>query len=289
MSDLHVRERHLAGNNGGHAMYILPGWLGWSKDQHQPLLPVLARDSTVMGLDYFGPVFNPTNVIHEVAHTVRSAVKNNWLVHLFGTSLGGIVAAMAVATMPPELSKHVSITMVDSPSGADSLKQLPKLAAPAVVRTMKNPPAWMDSRPGNAVFKRVFCGGMPVTASIEIPEGFDPAMYRTDVLQAAWRGQQGFSPRLAFSELAFMASLGGGDGPLAQACKQLRNNGVDRRITYIACMGDNQVVRQPLAMRDYADWLPNMMAVSAYTADHADYAQSAVTWRRLLEREVPIV
>lgn len=282
----HVREQYLAGSGHNTAMFVLPGWLGWSKGQHERLLPVLSRSANVFGLDYVGPRFDAASVIREVAETVNASVHHGWVVHLFGTSLGGIVAAMAVAKLGDRLSptqfEQIHITMVDSPSGADSLKQLPAWATQPVLRWLTDPPAWLDSRPVDYAFQRAFCGGMPEDAPIEFPADADKAWYRTDALEAAWRGQQGFKPRLALSELAFMTGVGGLSGGLARACNTLYNRGIAARTTYIACMGDNQVVRQPLARDFYARHLRVARMVNVRTFDHADYLQSAPSWQRVL-------
>lgn len=283
-----IVETRMAGSNNEQEMLVLPGWLGHAAQQHLPLLLALSRNHEVFGLDYVGPHFNPTAVIREVANSIIASIHSGRRVHLFGTSVGGIIAAMAVATLRDRLLYssfgQISMTLVDSPSGAESLKQLPARLAPMVAMRFAALPLWLNRSVPDATFRRIFCNGMPKNAPIEVPPGMNPELYRADVRSAAYDGQQGFEPTLALGQLAFMAGVGGPSGTLARACAVLADRGVSPRITYVACMGDNEVVRQPLAMRFYVDHLPNMQVLPVYTGGHSNYAQSQCSWNAALQQ-----
>ncbi|MFZ1258317.1 MAG: alpha/beta hydrolase [Candidatus Saccharimonas sp.] len=270
---------------------VMPGWLGYAKSQYLPVLPALP-EGTVLGVDYTGTHFRPASIAESVANACIAKAMRNEPVVLVGSSLGAMVTVFTMEQMvglAPELRSRISAVLIDPPSGAESLKAVPSWAT-SLVPQLRRLPQWLNGPWGRRQFAKAFCQGLARNAIIELPPGkrtLQQAMeYNEDVRRQAREAQQGFTPTLAFSELAWMARVGR-DGSLQRALQAIDGQ---FNITYLACIGseqtgENEVVRHPLAGQFYRQYLPSARHL-LHPTNHINYLEFAPTWCDFLSQVV---
>ena len=291
---LRTRERSYSAINlhvasSGTHIVLLPGWLGWSKLQYAPLMPLFSSVGPVTGIDYEGPYFCADHIAKGVAKGVAAKVGRGERVMLFGSSLGAMLSVFILEQLMllNVDTSMVSAVLIDPPSGATSLKAVPNLSAPVVAK-LEHLPTWLNSGLANASFQKAFCGGVALDAPIQVPRNraADADAYRAEVQQRCWEGQQGFTPTLSFGELAWMTRVGR-DGSLVRALRAINGR---FSVIHVACTGspetgENAVVLNPLAQSFYQKHLSGARFLVLDT-NHTNYEEFAPKWRRFLRNEV---
>ena len=277
-----------AARSGTHIV-LLPGWLGWSKLQYAPFMSLFSSVGPVTGIDYDGPHFCADQIAKGVAKGVATKVRRGERVMLFGSSLGAMLSVFVLEQLIllNVDTSMVSAVLIDPPSGATSLKAVPNLPAPLVAK-LEHLPTWLNGGFTNSFFQKAFCSGSAPDAPIPVPRNraADADVYRAEVQQRCWEGQQGFTPTLSFGELAWMTRVGR-DGSLARALRAINGK---FSVTHVACTGspetgENAVVSNPLAQSFYRKHLADARLLVLDT-NHTNYEEFAPKWRTFLRNEV---
>ena len=277
-----------AARSGTHIV-LLPGWLGWSKLQYAPFMSLFSSVGPVTGIDYDGPHFCADQIAKGVAKGVATKVRRGERVMLFGSSLGAMLSVFVLEQLIllNVDTSMVSAVLIDPPSGATSLKAVPNLSAPLVAK-LEHLPTWLNGGFTNSFFQKAFCSGSAPDAPIQVPRNraADADVYRAEVQQRCWEGQQGFTPTLSFGELAWMTRVGR-DGSLARALRAINGK---FSVTHVACTGspetgENAVVSNPLAQSFYRKYLADARLLVLDT-NHTNYEEFAPKWRTFLRNEV---
>lgn len=262
------------------AIVHLPGILQRSEEQIRPLADLLSDYGDVFHIDYSQPYFDGTMVALEVAGLL-GRLKNVYPeVVVIGSSIGGALTLPVLGflqrwQLPIDRLRWL---IVDAPSGVETMAAVPPWAAGIFRQALlyfsptehANAPkaygTWLlNAMKGLPKDENVIIPGAAIRRQIvgrDVPE----AEYLHWVRQRADEGLTGHRFTQWLTQLRWMASSIVPEGTLG---------GHD--ITYVACMWQNDVVRQPRAMWDWAQYAPDLV-IDEVQSPHCGYLNTPEVW-----------
>ena len=272
----------------------LPGILAKADTQ---IAPVFLEDWGV--LDF---IRTPDLQVFRPEHTVDVLTKRLVQLHLqgrnvvlIGSSLGGILAAMAVQRLGPQWRyqtgfQWLRVIAVDSPAGAGTFKGFEWVPdhvwrSPGLLTAIGAPILWVG-RMGPGLPKDGFIAEPDPDTKIRMSYRAEEP-WNTWLRAEAKRGLQGHRPSVWAQQLCFMARVFN-NGQQWQAVRALR----DVDFTYLQCTAGNDVVAQPVAAQWWAMCADmDDDAVVQVEAPHCGYLQMqpafSLAFEQVLSRPWP--
>jgi pimeloyl-ACP methyl ester carboxylesterase len=226
-----------------HDIYCLSGILQWPEDQFRPLLEVISKVGVFCPVHYRGDHFHLETTMESTVLDIFTSLNSGRRVTLIGASFGGMVIPWLLQRLRDGFGidpSRVRVIIVDAPTGAETMKELPTWAAPLVSwLTQFRLSPQINAGLGAFVLSKMVKG--PRSENIAVPEDVeDEAAYKQSVINEALTGLMGHKFTMYWSQLGWMSGRGGRELPYHIL------DGIDA--TYVACIGPNETVRQPLAV-----------------------------------------
>lgn len=273
---MHALEIVDLGKGRGAHFLAVPGILARSQEQLEPLLPLLnTYNLYVTGFNFAGTHFDAGHAVHEIAATVRRNLTMSQQTILFGSSLGGMLAAQVLAELRKEYDQDHLRTMVptifvDSPSSSQDLILAPPLSGglnPTIGKMVRRFKPSTDANSGYGKKLLATFRVPPKDGEIELEDG---GLTAEEIKQRAVQGLSGHAFTVWFDQLRWMLNTTLDLEPL---------EGLNT--TYLACTKGNMTVRQPQAQHT---WEPYVTDVVEVETPHCAYLQAQGTWTRTLDR-----
>lgn len=286
----------------GNLCVLLPGLLQKGATVFLPLLPAFDADEEVVAIDYGFGAFDADSSISMVREVILSAIPGRNVQIFVGASLGGMVAALAVARLLELLSvdeqKRLSITCCDTPYDLSTAKQVPiYLQGPAAMALDKWRVGKLTERFMNASLMKFFANnpaGLPKPDEITLPSpeemvsiqralgvaGPQPMSaeeWHRFVGKVCQDGLANQSFAMWMGHAAFISEAG-----MRQMDDALRQLGYsDVRLSYIVNTRGNVNVRQPQAVNAFSDRIPGLKVLEL-DGPHCGFMQNAPDWWEVL-------
>lgn len=263
---------------GSGILLAVPGILVPGIAQMSPLMPLFVQHGLeVRALEYGGVHFDSELCAADIATGVEHALADSPRVTVLASSLGGMLAALALERIGAAVD-DVRWLIVDSPSSSRDLvvAPLPAGANSAV--------GWLSrkirpSAKANESYGRWLLSKMavpPKDEAIEVPNDFTGLVakgYRDGVKRTAMQNLTTTPFTLWYEQVRWML-----------ACEGLPVDGFDGLdATYFACVRANATVRQPDASRV---WQSHVSKVVQVPTAHCAYAEAKYTWMQALDAEL---
>lgn len=266
-------------NKGGKVAFIaIPGILARSQDQLEPLMPVLeSYDLEITSFDYLDEHFNADLCVTVIAREVHANILRGKPTILFGTSLGGMLAALALERLREivgvdTLRAMVSTILVDAPSSGRDIILAPFLPSGTGPLVGKMISRLSPSEKANTGYGKRLLGSFmvpPKDHEIELEQDGPTA---EEIKRLAVNGLSGHLFTVWFDQLRWMCR------------SQLHTYAVEGLdVTYIACVKGNVTVRQPQATKA---WRPYVSRVVEVATPHCAYLQARGTWSKVIKEEL---
>ncbi len=274
---------------GGGAHFVaVPGILARVQEQVNPLLPALGEHSMVVsGFNYTGTRFTPEPMVEELVTLVHRNISIDQPTILFGSSLGGMVIALALTELRRTYSVEtlngvVRTIIVDAPSGPRDLilaPFLPGVVNPFVGRLIRRFTPNADANHGYG--KRLLSTFRvpPKDEEIEIPnaESMDEQSLKEAhkaIKQTAIEGLSGHLFTVWYDQLRWMLN------------NTLDLSALDGlNVIYLRCVKGNMTVRQPQASKA---WEPSVKFTQGVDMPHCAYLQAPETATEALNLAIAV-
>lgn len=240
-------------------------------------------------VNYGGGRFDKERTLELIRELIRKQLDTGGSITIVGISLGGVLGLIAAADLINEgvSADRLKLIMIDSPWGADTMKELPSFARGIAARAL---PKLRGSNPG-ASWKRFIMRKLmkgPKPDEIEIPSQYAMTVIAGRVLdQPSWRTwvvdtadgaikRQGFD--LWLSQVGCLLNIKDEQDRAAQVARE-----ADLRVGYVACLSPaNVTVDQPRAYERCVEALPYVRVVTVHTP-HAALLQYPESFRSAFE------
>lgn len=246
----------------GRVFILVPGILARSEQQFAPLIETLKQYGSIIHFDYQGKGFDLAVSAKTVAGIISGHTRAN-NVTVIGASLGGIVGYEAVKMLSEEDARCVSITMIDTPYGHETMAQFPSWLS-WIFKLFPSSP--LPEALGNFILMKGRQG--PKVRNIELPAGVDKNAYIKQVQDTAMENLSGHS-FLRYYEM------------LKALVTHVPKSGLGQvKATYVACISpENDVVEQPLAMEQWLLKIPAARPSIMEGATHCGFLEQAPSWQ----------